>query len=134
MKSLFFVVLLFGSSFSYADERVFDCAATALQVSAELPSELELKNNPQVIFRSSQQRFILQVGNLVLNTLEVNGPSLKMTSSSSGNGVVEYNFWVDGSYEYQLAVSVIDHSAKLFWWGLGESVPVGTFSCEVIEQ
>ncbi|WP_415062797.1 hypothetical protein [Bdellovibrio sp.] len=134
MKTMIFAFMTFFSAISFAEERVFDCAATSLTRSLEVPEGANLQQNPQVIFRQGLKHWSLQVGDLYLNTRDPQGPALWMKSGSVSKTKVEYVFWVEASTEYELVVSVVDYSAQLFWWGLGEKVLLGNFQCEVTEQ
>ncbi|MDG0817385.1 hypothetical protein [Bdellovibrio svalbardensis] len=134
MKSVVFTLVMLFSAISFADERVFDCTATALSRNSERPEDTNIDKNPNIIFRQGLKQWSLQVGDLLLNTRDAKGPALAMEAGAATATLVRYDFWVEASYEYEFVVSVKDHSAKLFWWGLGERVHVGNFQCEVIEQ
>ncbi|MNK80907.1 hypothetical protein D3C87_1006400 [compost metagenome] len=136
MKSIVFVIAMLFSTLSFADERIFDCTATILNKSFSLPEELKLTQSPTMLFRQldkAGKTWTLQIGQLLLHPYMGRSPALKMESSFT-NDYVEYSFWVDGSYEYELQISTEDKSAKLFWWGLGEQVHVGDFNCLMVEQ
>ncbi|WP_413574751.1 hypothetical protein ACLVWU_11020 [Bdellovibrio sp. HCB290] len=133
MKSAVIALTLLFASVSFANERVFDCAVTQLNKNAEIPAELDLKNNPQVLFRHGLKQWSLQVGGLKLDTRDLTGPALWLDVDSTPSSV-EYIFSVEGSTEFELSVNVKDHSAQLYYWGLGEKTTVGSFACEVIEQ
>lgn len=134
MKSLVFSLVILVSAVSFAEERIFDCTATQVKASQEVPEGSHLQQNPTVLFRHGLKKWSLQVGDLLLDTQDPQGPALWLESSSAGSTQVAYSFWVDGSYEYEFVVSVVDHSAKLYWWGLGEETLLGKFTCEVLEQ
>ncbi|WII70904.1 hypothetical protein QJS83_10570 [Bdellovibrio sp. 22V] len=134
MKTIVFAIAMLASSLSFAGQRVFDCSATKLSTSKDLSfSEINIQQNPQVLFIDGTYNWSLQVGDVSLQTVDSNGPALWKESSSTKN-TVRYDFWVEGSYEYELRINVKDHTAKVYWWGLGERVEVGTFACEVVEQ
>lgn len=134
MKFFAFILTLALSSGALADERIFDCTAKNISKSQSLPEELQLLKNPTLLFKqfgNSKKLWTLQIGELVLHTSF--GPAVKMDSSYT-NDAVTYDFWVDGSYEYQLVIDTEDTSAKLFWWGTGEATPVADFNCLMVEQ
>lgn len=131
MKSIVFAATLLVSSFAFAGQRVFDCSATQLSNNPEISEDLNIKNNPTVLLIEGKDRWSLNVGDVSLNSLDNNGPALWKEAVSESATVVRYDFWVEASYEFELAISVVDHSAKLYWWGLGERLHVGDFACEV---
>lgn len=119
----------------FASERIFDCHANVINKSVQLPEEINLQSTPKVIFRDAKKNWSLQVGQLFLNTTDKRGPALKVEEAlNTTNNTVEYSFWVDGSYEYELNISTVNHTAFLFWWGLGERTFVGEFNCDILEQ
>lgn len=135
MKMLLFVSALFCASVSFANERVFDCKATQVGTDLELSEDINIANNPHVLFIAGKKDWTLSVGDVTLSTLDLKGPDLEMEAGAGETSEeVRYDFWVERSYEYQLNINVVDHSAKVYWWGLGEPIEVGTFACEVSEK
>lgn len=134
MKSLVLAIVMLTSAVSFAEERVFDCTAIQLSRGLQRPEDTNIEQNPNVIFRQGLKQWSLQVGDLYLSTMDKNAPALEMKSAAANKYSVRYDFWVDASYEYEFVVSVKDHTANLYWWGLGEQTLVGKFQCEVIEQ
>lgn len=132
MKWFVVFALTLASSAAFADQRVFDCQATGLSKTLETPTDVNLRSNPTVIFRDGLN-WSLQVGDLLMSYVDSEGPALSKKTTLLSK-TVQFDFWVDGSYEYELQVSVVNHSAKLFWWGTGKRVHLGNFACEVIEQ
>lgn len=130
MKFLFFAAALLMSSVSFAGQRVFDCSATQLSHDLEMPEDMNIKNNPRVLFLDSKDRWSLSVGDITLDSLDDKAPAL-WKEESSQDEFVRYDFWVDASYEYEVLISVEDHSAEIYWWGLGERIHIGNFACEV---
>ncbi|MBO9668540.1 MAG: hypothetical protein J7501_17210, partial [Bdellovibrio sp.] len=94
---------------------------------------LNITNNPNVLFRHGLKQWSLRVGDLLLDTRDLNGPALALDVDSTPT-TVSYTFSVEASSEYELEVSVVDYSAKLYYWGLGEKIPVGKFTCDIVEQ
>lgn len=133
MKSAIIAFTLLFASISFADERVFDCQATQLNKSADIPAEINILNNPTVLFRHGLQQWSLNVGDYKIDTADLSGPALHLDIDSTQTSV-EYIFSVEASTEFELSISVVDHTAKLYYWGLGEKTHVGNFKCEVVEQ
>lgn len=131
MKMIVFVTAMFISSLSFAGERVFDCSATELSNNPEISADFNIKQNPRVLLIEGSKNWSLNVGDYSITTLDPKGPALWREVSSDGQGNVRYDFWVEASYEFEVVISVIDHSAKVYWWGLGERTELGSFACEV---
>ncbi|UXR64204.1 hypothetical protein EZJ49_14145 [Bdellovibrio bacteriovorus] len=131
MKTVFFVTAMLFSSLSFAGQRVFDCQATKLSKNPEINEDFNILKNPTVLLIEDAKNWSLSVGDYSVSTLDMNGPALARESSSASDTEVRYDFWVEGSYEFELVISVVDHTAKVYWWGLGEQTEVGTFACEV---
>ena len=130
------ILILFGLLFvipGYAQQRIFDCESTSLSKTLDTPDDVNLNLNPHILFRDGIN-WSLQVGDLFLGSFEANGPALRKESHIADPETVRYDFWVDGSYEYELYINVVNHSAQLYWWGLGEGIYLGNFACEVTEQ
>lgn len=135
MKFAVLFVCLFSSVFAWAGQRVFDCKAQNIPTVQELPEEYSLKSNPVVIFREAKQDWSLQVGDYSVRNNDAKGPATTYEAELSKDlSKVAYFFQIDGSLEFQLVVSTVNHKATLFWWGLGEPTVVAKLSCEVIEQ
>lgn len=136
MKMLLFVSAMLFATVSFANERVFDCAATQLSNHPDLSyaEGLNIANNPHVLFIEGKKDWSLNVGDISLSTLDLNGPDLEKEAGSEQDMTVRYDFWVERSYEFELVINVIDHSADVYWWGLGQRTPVGRFQCEVSEK
>lgn len=134
MKKIVLLFSLVFSSVSFAGERIFDCSATNLTKNASVIEDANLAQNPNVLFRyRTNNNWILSVGDINYSTLIPTGPALHMAAEGAKNHVA-YIFWVEGSTEFELNISVVDHTAELYYWGLGEQTLVGKFQCEVIEQ
>lgn len=134
MKKIVLLFSLIFSSVSFAGERIFDCSATNLTKNAALIEDANLDQNANVLFRyRTKSNYVLSIGDLTYSTLDSKGPALVMDAEIMGDSVA-YIFWVEGSTEFELAISVVDHTAELYYWGLGEQTLVGKFQCEVIEQ
>ncbi len=133
MKTVLFIFSLLFATSSYAQQRIFDCEATSLSRTIFVPDGANLVLNPHILFKDGIN-WSLQVGDLSLESFAVNGPALIKESHITDPETVRYDFWVDGSYEYEIYINVVDHSAKLYWWGLGEGTFLGNFACEVTEQ
>ncbi|WP_413557327.1 hypothetical protein [Bdellovibrio sp. HCB209] len=133
MKSAIIAFTMLFASISFADERVFDCYATELNKSAEVPVEINIQNNPRVLFRHGLKQWSLDVGDFKIDTLDLNGPALSLDVDSTQVSV-EYIFSVEASTEFELSINVVDHTAKLYYWGLGTKTHVGNFQCDVTEQ
>lgn len=136
MKMLLFVSAMLFATVSFANERVFDCTATQLSNHPDLSyaEGLNIANNPHVLFVEGKTDWTLNVGDISLSTLDLKGPDLEKAVSSEQDTTVRYDFWVEHSYEYELVINVMDHSADVYWWGLGQRTPVGRFQCEVSEK
>ncbi|CAE78264.1 hypothetical protein AB1A81_15910 [Bdellovibrio bacteriovorus] len=131
MKSIFFVTAMLFSSLSFAGQRVFDCQATKLSKSPDVSEDFNIQKNPTVLLIEDAKNWSLNVGDYSVSTLDKNGPALARESSAASDTEVRYDFWVEASYEFELVINVVDHTAKVYWWGLGEQTEIGTFQCEV---
>ena len=135
MKSLFILISFFLSSLAFASERIFDCSMQKVYKINELPEDFELGLKSKVIFKQAIKNWSLQVGQYVVRDNDGMGPAVRYDSEiSSDMKEVSYFFQLDGSLEFQLSVDTADHSATLFWWGLGEATAMAKLQCEVIEQ
>lgn len=127
------IMLLIGiltSGSAFADQRIFDCDVTQINFLWANSNDSQLDLNPKVIFRDGRN-WSLQVGDFFVHSKIVTHPAILKKSSIQGDQVV-YDFWVDGSYEYSLHISVVDHTAQLYWWGQGEERYVASLQCEVV--
>lgn len=135
MKMLLFVSALVFSTVSFANERVFDCKATQVSTDLELSEDINIAKNPYVLFIQGKKDWTLSVGDVTLSTMDLKGPDLEMEEGGGETSdEVRYDFWVERSYEYQVNINVVDHTATVYWWGLGEAIEVGRFQCEVSEK
>ena len=136
MKMLLFVSAMLLATVSFANDRVFDCTATQLSNHPDLSyaEGLNIANNPHVLFIDGKNGWSLNVGDVSLSTLDLNGPDLEKAAGSETPDTVRYDFWVERSYEFELVINVMDYSADVYWWGLGQRTPVGKFQCEVSEK
>lgn len=133
MKTLIFAFAMLFASLSFADERVFDCSAIRLAKNSEIPTGLGLEDKPTVLFRHGLKNWSLQVGQIYLDTRNVNGPALTLDTKSSNATTVQYRISIDASVGFELQVSVVTHNAKVYYWSLGEKTFLGDFACEVVE-
>lgn len=131
MKTIFFVTAILFANLSFAGQRVFDCRATHLSKNPDLSEDFNIQKNPTILLIEGTKSWSLDVGDYSVSTLDKNGPALKKETSSAPQAAVRYDFWVEGSYEFEIVISVVDHTAKVYWWGLGERTEIGTFACEV---
>lgn len=131
MKTIFFVTAMLFSSLSLAGQRVFDCTATHLSKNPDVSEDFNIQKNPTVLLIEDAKNWSLNVGDYSVSTIDKNGPALWRETSSASQTEVRYDFWVEASYEFELVISVVDHTAKVYWWGLGERTEIGTFACEV---
>jgi hypothetical protein len=134
MKMLLFVSAMLLATVSFANDRVFDCTATQLSNHPDLSEDMNIANNPHVLFIEGKKDWSLNVGDVSLSTLDLKGPDLEKEAGSEAPDTVRYDFWVERSYEFELVINVMDHTADVYWWGLGERTPVGKFQCEVSEK
>lgn len=134
MKLLISFSIVFSALAASAQERVFDCSAIKLSQQSVRPEGSNIDQHSQVVLRQKSKQVSLQVGDLFFETQDSQGPAVVMKSSLENQNLVRYDFWIDGSYEYEMAVNLQNHKAKVFWWGLGERVLLGDFQCDVSVQ
>lgn len=112
-------------------QRVQDCRLIEAGGATEQINELTLFKQPYLILIEKENKnWILRIGSLHLDTTDEKGPALKFESQLLDQYIVNYDVWVDGSYEYQIQFDLNSETAQLFWWGTGEQNSIGKFACE----
>jgi len=131
-KALFvFGALLLGSCPSWGLTKRLQCQLiNQRSVDVFLDQELNLAQNPRLIYTEEPRRWALQIGQMRLDSAQSSGMILNKRSRKLSVNVREYSIWVNKIRRFQFEVDSHQGAVVLYWWGTGRRAFLADFSCE----